>query len=518
MSTIVNLICGECNKSFTVKKGRETKFCSEECKKNNRYNLDLKYYIEKSCECCGVSFKSKIKENKRFCSYKCSGQNKKDISRENKICLNCGTEFNERIKRVKNFCSDKCIKEWQLKPENIKLRLEKTENVILKKYGVKHTFQVDKIRLKAIATHKSNGYNNEDALLKLEEKRRKKLSIRFLELGYNILEFKNENIIVQHPDGHIFEDNRKLIVNRLNHEVELSTIIQPIGSPRTTFERKICKLLDENNIKYIPNTRRIIEGELDIYIPSFNLAIEINGLHWHSEYYIDKEYHLNKTKKCNGLNIQLLHFFEDELFEKYPIIESIIKNKILLNNTRIFARKCVIKEIDAKISKEFLNNNHIQGNVNSSIKLGLFNDNELVSLMTFGKLRNVMGNKNKIDGEYEMLRFCNKLNTIVIGGASKLYSYFKKTYKPISVTSFANKRYSNGNLYNNLGFKLEYETLPNYWYVIGKTRKHRFLFRKDILVSEGYDPRKTEHEIMLERKIPRIYDCGNFKFINKTFL
>jgi hypothetical protein len=132
--------------------------------------------------------------------------------------------------------------------------------------------------------------------------------------------------------------------------------------------------------------------------------------------------------------------------------------------------------------------------------------------MTFGKLRNVLGNKINIDGEYEMLRFCNKLNTQVIGGASKLYTYFKNTYKPIKVISFANRRYSNGNLYNQLGFKLEYNTVPNYWYVLNKTRKHRFLYRKDILIKQGFDASKTEHQIMSERKIPRIYDCGNMKF------
>ena len=185
-----------------------------------------------------------------------------------------------------------------------------------------------------------------------------------------------------------------------------------------------------------------------------------------------------------------------------------------LITNKIYARKCIIKELTPKISSEFLINNHIQGNVNASIKIGLYYNDELVSIMTFGKLRNVLGNKIKTENEYEMLRFCNKLNTQVMGGASRLYSFFKLKYKPLKVISFANRRYSNGYLYKQLKFKFEYNTIPNYWYVVGKKRKHRFLFRKDVLVKEGFDATKTEHEIMSQRKIPRIYDCGNIKYID----
>jgi hypothetical protein len=520
MATMVSLVCGECNTSFTVKLGKEKIFCSKECKLNNRHKSDEIYYVEKNCECCGNLFKSKIKENKKFCSYKCAGQNKKNVSREKRSCLMCYASFNERIKHDRKFCSEKCRKEWQAIPQNIENRINQTKNAVFEKYGVDYTFQIDSVKIKALdnlrKTYKIRGAEIlKINLEKLENIRRNKLRERFDAIGYSILGFNGENIKIQHPDGHIFENNRKLLINRLNHGVELSTILQPVGSPRTTFERKICKFLKNNNIDYIPNDRKAINAELDIYIPSHFLAIEINGLHWHSERYLNNDYHILKTKKCDEKNIQLLHFFEDELLEKYEIIESMMKNKLHLTNNKIYARNCIIKEINAKTSNEFLSNNHIQGNVNSSIKIGLYYNNELVSLMTFGKLRNVLGNKHKQDNEYEMLRFCNKLNTNVVGGASKLYKYFKKQYYPEIVISFANKRYSNGNLYENLGFIHEYDTIPNYWYVIGKKRFHRFLFRKDLLVKEGYDVNKTEHQIMLERKIPRIYDCGNIKYIDR---
>jgi hypothetical protein len=134
--------------------------------------------------------------------------------------------------------------------------------------------------------------------------------------------------------------------------------------------------------------------------------------------------------------------------------------------------------------------------------------------MAFGKKRIAMGNKQQIDGEFEMLRFCNKLNTQVDGGASKLLKYFIKNYRPKLILTFADRRYSNGNLYKQLGFEFIDNTKPNYWYFKSAEmiRYHRFKFRKDVLVKEDYDKNKSEFEIMAERGYLRIYDCGNMKF------
>jgi len=134
--------------------------------------------------------------------------------------------------------------------------------------------------------------------------------------------------------------------------------------------------------------------------------------------------------------------------------------------------------------------------------------------MTFGNRRVAMGKKST--EEYELLRFCNKLNTNVIGGASKLFKYFINNYNPKKITTCVDRSFSQGKLYEILGFRLQSKTQPNYYYIKNKIRQHRFNFRKDILVKEGYDSTKTEHEIMLERKISRIYDSGNLKFIFNT--
>jgi len=217
---------------------------------------------------------------------------------------------------------------------------------------------------------------------------------------------------------------------------------------------------------------------------------------------------------CESKGIQLIHIYEDDWLYKQDIIKSMILNKLGCVDNKIYARKTEIKEItDNKLVKKFLNNNHLQGFVGSKIKIGLFYNNELVSLMTFGKGRVSMGKKQLCDNEYELLRFCNKLNTNVVGGASKMFKYFLKKYNPIEILSYADRSHSNGNLYNKIGFEFVSKTTPNYYYIIDGIKQYRFNYRKDKLIKQGFDPNKTEREIMLERKIYRMFDSGNLKYL-----
>jgi hypothetical protein len=246
------------------------------------------------------------------------------------------------------------------------------------------------------------------------------------------------------------------------------------------------------------------------------LGIEFNGLYWHSDIYKDKNYHLDKTKLANSKGYRLIHIFEDEWINKEDIVKSIINNKLNIIDKKIYARNCEIREVKPKESSIFLEKNHIQGKINSFIKLGLYYNNELVSLMTFGKLRKSLGSNSK-DGDFEMYRFCNKLNYSIVGGASKLFKYFINNFGVNKIVSYSDNRYFDGSLYEKLGFIYNGETKPSYWYAKNINRYHRFKFRKDVLVKDGYDPNKTEKEIMKERGYNRIYDCGNKKwvFINK---
>lgn len=259
------------------------------------------------------------------------------------------------------------------------------------------------------------------------------------------------------------------------------------------------------NGQIIKSDRTILDGkELDIYLPGLNLAFEFDGLYWHNEITKSSDYHVSKTNVCESKGIQLIHIFEDDWLYKSDIVKSRINGLLGLNN-RIFARKCIIKEISNNDAATFLNENHIQGSCVSKYRYGLYFNDELISIMTFGKSR--------FSDEFELLRFCNKLNINVVGGASRLFNHFLNNHDEIvEVISYADRCWSKGNLYEKLGFIKDGITKPAYYYIIDNKRQNRIKFQKHKLVKEGFNPSKTEHEIMLERKIYRIYDCGNIKY------
>jgi hypothetical protein len=198
--------------------------------------------------------------------------------------------------------------------------------------------------------------------------------------------------------------------------------------------------------------RKIINGELDIYIPDLKLAFEFNGLYWHNELYKDKNYHLNKTELCEDQGIQLIHIWEDDWSYKQDIVKSMILSKLNKIDVKIDSNDCEVKEImDTKLITEFLDKNHIQGYIRSSIKIGLFHNNDLVSLMTFSKKQN----------EYKILRYCVKLNIEIVDGLIKLFNYFKEKYKPSLINLIIDRSYDNGKQFQEIGFKLNEKTRPN---------------------------------------------------------
>ena len=268
--------------------------------------------------------------------------------------------------------------------------------------------------------------------------------------------------------------------------------------------RIISDFLKELNVDFENNTKKIIPPqELDIYIPSKKLAIEINGVYWHSG--LDRSYHLNKTKLCNSIGVELIHFWDHEINEKLDIVKSILRNRIGLSTT-IYARNTEIKSVSFEDMVDFLNNNHIQGKRNSKINIGLFFNSELVSLMTFSK---------SIDKKYdfEMVRFCNKKNHNVVGGASKLFKHFMSISKNSKIVSFSDIRLFSGNLYSNLGFKLSHTSPPNYWYfrLNDQTLRSRQQFQKHKLkdLLPVFDDNISESENMKNNGWLKIYDCGN---------
>lgn len=259
----------------------------------------------------------------------------------------------------------------------------------------------------------------------------------------------------------------------------------------------------ESNYKgwTIYNDRTILGGqELDIVLPDLGLAIEFNGTYWHSEEKVGKTYHLDKTNNVERIGFKLLHVYD----YYWTLKQSIVKSRILAQLgvlDKIYARKTTVVEISAQRANLFFEANHLQGKVNSSINLALEHGGELVACMSFSKPR---FNKNYC---YELTRYANRLNTTVVGGAGKLFANRPQG----SIITYADRSYSQGDLYSRLGFRLEGATGPGYAWYKKSSRISRYRCQKHVLERLGleYDPLLSEVENMRANGYHRVYDSGN---------
>lgn len=475
----------------------------------NSLNNPPTCYCKKS-----VKFINIKKGYRKYCSKYCLSNDLIVKKKRKETCIvKYGVDNPMKDSKVQEVYKKSLLEKYNVenisKLEETKQKVEKTN---LNKFGVKYQSQrkevKDKLSKLMIERTKSlNKKKKENLVLYLTDKVNK-YTIDFIKLvDTSVYKLRCEN-------NHQFEIHKNTLNDRINNNCTICTICNPINNESDAQNQIFNYISSIYRNKMIKNDRILIGMELDIYLPDANFAFEFNGVYWHSDKYKDKNYHINKTILCIEKGVQLIHIWEDDWKYKRSIVESRINN-LLGKSNRIWARLCQVKEVSFNDTKLFLDENHIQGFVVSKYNIGLYYKDELVSLMTFGSLRRSLG-QMKIDGNYELLRFCSKLNFSVIGGASKLFKYFKIKYRPTLVISYADRCWSNGNLYKRLGFRLDSITQPNYYYVVNGLRENRFNYRKDILVKEGYSKEKTEFEIMLERGINKIYDSGNLKFIYQT--
>lgn len=284
-------------------------------------------------------------------------------------------------------------------------------------------------------------------------------------------------------------------------------------------ETQIKVFLEYHGVTVETSNRKVIyPHEVDLFLPEHNIAIEYNGLYYHSEFSgkKPKDYHIGKLDRCEKNNIRLIQIFEDEWMTSSEIVKSRLLHILGKSSSTDYARKCTVKNITKDEKNKFLNDNHIQGEDRSLINLGLFNsDNILVSVMTFTHLRKALGHKNVDVDIYELSRFATIGN--IVGGASKLLEYFAKQYNPKKIISYADRRWTSGlkpTLYDKLGFVKTGYTQPNYWYTRSyHTRIHRYNFTKQKLIKDyGADPALTEIQNMVNMGFDRVWDCGSFKY------
>lgn len=410
-----------------------------------------------------------------------------------------------------NVSTCQCFREHQsinFKPFATAENLEKRKKTWIEKYGKENPSQVDEIKAKRLSTMKKRDYSTirtkvafdkqtvgyEQVLARVATQ----VTPMFERVNYAGSFRKNkyqwkcvtcENIFFDHVDyGHTPVCRTCYPHTSSRDELAIREFISQLG-----FETKA-------------NTKEVLGNlEYDIYVPSKKVAFEFNGIYWHSTLHKDSKYHVDKFIKSRDLGVHLIQIFEDEWRNKPEIVKSRIKSILGVSN-KIPARKCQLKEITAKEYKEFTQAHHLQGYAHSTYRYGLVYNNELVSVMGFSRSRYT-------NTGYELIRYCSVDS--VIGGASKLFAHFQKTHTPDLVVSYANRCWSNGNLYEKLGFTNVTQADDNtgYWYINGYTRYHRSSFTKGKLVKAGECSDLTETEIMSKNGFLKIYDCGNYKYI-----
>jgi phage FluMu protein Com len=466
-----------------------------------------------------------------------------------------GTDNPNKCKSVREKMKNTNLKkygvEWTFQDKN---QIKKTKKTMIKKYGVENFTQSLEYKNK-IKQHSLNKYNTTHYLKskKVIDKRKNTMLKKYgVDNIFKSKLFQNQNQVKSKKmffENHIktnplFEplfslDDYTKSTNEYKWrckrcQTEFSFIT---SSGFTTVKCPKCDKINSSksqqeiknfiqsiyNDTILSNTRKILDNkfEIDLYLPEIKTAIEFNGNYWHSENNAfspkDKYYHNKKLNECISKNINLIQIFEDEWANKQQIVKNRLKHILGCTKYKIYGRKCIIKEIDTPLKNKFLEKYHIQGADKSSVKLGAFYKNRLVAVMTFGK-RKITGAKKQ---EWELIRYCTIGNFNCIGMPSKLLKRFYQIIDNEKIITYADRRWSNGNMYYKLGFKLDHISSPNYWYMNKKNyfnRIHRTSFMKYKLKNklEVFDANISEWENMKNNGWDRIWDCGNYVFVNKV--
>lgn len=547
---------------------------------NKVKKLNKKYWHETPCVVCGNNFSSLISRNQKSCSAKCSGvhvanspgriekiKNTKfakygsdSFVNPTKAKMTCISKYGvdnaskskNVIEKIKKTNQDRFGVDWTFQSENF---IKKTKEFNKKNHGVDSVSQREDVKEKKMITSLINyGVDNPFKSEQIKNATRKTMLEKYgveypnqskdiIDIGLNkkrreyykylvsTKKFTEDYDILFPEDEYINRGKDNLYQFRCkkcgaefydNFSNDRPTCEKcfPSQSPGTSeAEKQIYEFVKSITVEEIlVNNRNTLPSglELDVYIPSKKLAIEFNGLYWHSELSgKSKSYHLLKTNECEELGIHLIHIFEDEWKNKRDIVKAKILSKFN-KEKRIGARELTIKKIPSADKNKFLIDNHIQGKDNSSIHYGAFYNQELVSVITFMKPRRALGNRTTEVGVFELVRFAT--SKPIVGILQKFIKAFKMDHSPTKLFSYADRRFTNSknNIYNSVGFSWVSNTSPNYWYFkVGQCeRKHRFSYRKSeaVRVFSPHDTSKTEWEIMKENGYNRIWDCGNIKY------
>lgn len=249
--------------------------------------------------------------------------------------------------------------------------------------------------------------------------------------------------------------------------------------------------------------------ELDAFVPSMNIAVEANGVFFHSERFRSPEYHRDKAAACESLGIRLIQVWQDDWEQKRDIVERLLARKLgVSSERRVVARKANTEILEPTEARPFLERNHIQGASSASYYLGLRDDaDKLVAVMAL----------KRTDAAGRVLRLERyATSAIVPGGHSKLVSFAERMLPDWEqLITFADAEVSDGSLYEATGWVKDGAIRPDYRYLVGSKRVHKFnyrlkRFRDDpgLLYLEGM----TERELADLNGLNRVWDSGKIRY------
>lgn len=418
---------------------------------------------------------------------------------------------------------------------------EKVKTTNLKKYGVEYSFQANEVKDKIKATNLErygvdNPSKSDIIKTRIVESNRKNLGVDYPMQSKDVMdksrvtsfekygtEYPNQSDIVKSKiDASTLEHygvnrvckldefKQKVVdTNRERYGVDYTCLIYSgkLKGNDSSYNRSFAELLDDNGIKY---EREFLLQKYSYDFKVGETLIEINPTATHNTHFnpygknrIDANYHRDKSKLAKDSGYSVIHVFDWDDVDK---VVQLLKFRVTA-----YARKCDVKVVSEIDTNNYLDMYHLQGTCRGQkIRLGLYYDNQLVSLMTFGKSR---FNKNC---EYELLRYCSHYN--VVGGAEKLFKYFIDNYKPSSIVSYCDTSKFSGKVYDTLSFEFIKTNKPRkHWYSM-KERRH---ITDGLLLSQGYDRLfKESHgkgtsneELILARGYLPVYDCGQSTYI-----
>jgi len=433
-----------------------------------------------------------------------------------------GFEFPSKSEEIKNKIKSTNVKKYGFNcPLQNKEILEKSHETLKINYGVLNPSQSPEIRDRTKLTCLERYevlYPTQSE--KVKETRKNNLTSKLgVEAYSQNEEFRNKNFYIANHEEYLqycgnsvslffckkcnnqYKISTDNFFSRKKNNIPLCTECNPIDEHRSIKEKELIEFVEQNYKGEIITSYRD-RFEIDIYLPELKIGFEFNGLYFHSDKFKEKDYHLVKLNHFYSKGIRIINIWEDDWIFRNQIIKSQIYHLLSLSK-KIGARKCEVREIyDNKITRDFLNSNHIQGDYSNIIKsFGLYYNNELISIMTFDHFE---GRKRMSDNQWNLSRFCNKLGTTVVGGGSKILRHFIDKYNPDKIISYADKDWSQGNLYEKLNFIKLYETKPDYKYLIDGVRKHKSSFRKS---KTGLSESKNG--------LFRVWDCGKIKYYLK---